>query len=133
MEKVDYNDLFMEAYHLYKSGFKYSYQKEDQAKLSLLYADYVQKTDVDMILDVQVMSPESEEDVHHISLLDLVTTLLDMYPHFNKRINVVAIGKLLNDRGYKSLRKGKNKTTYYEISKKSEIIRIESDGKICLG
>lgn len=134
MEKVDYDDLFMEAYQLYKNGFKYSYQKEDQSKLSLLYADYVQKTDVDMILDVQVMSPESNEDVHYISLLDLVTTLLDMYPHFNKRINVVAIGKLLNDRGYKSIRKGKNKTTYYEISKKSELINLnESDGKICLG
>ena len=136
MEQIDLDDLFMEAYHLYKSGFRYSYHVEDKDKLRLLYNDYVQKSDVDMILDMQVMIPESAMDVHQISLLDLVTSLLDLYPHFNKRLNVVTVGKLLNDRGFRSIRKGRNKTTYYEISKKSDIIKPiseHSDEKICLG
>jgi predicted P-loop ATPase len=136
MNHVDYDDLFMEAYHLYKSGFRYSYQLEDKNRLRLLYDDYVQKSDADMVLDVQIMLPESETDAYQISLLDLVTTLLNLYPHFVKRLNVVTIGKLLNDRGFKSIRKGRNKTTYYEISKRSDIIKLisdESNGSIYLG
>jgi len=127
MEQVDYVDLFMEAYHLYKSGFKYSYQFEDMAPLRHLYEDYVQKTDVDMVLDEQVLLPESENDTHYISTLDLITTLGDNYPQFNKRINAITLGKLLNNRGYNSIRKGKNKTTCYEISKNSKIITLIRD------
>jgi len=136
MEQVDYVDLFMEAYQLYKNGFKYSYNHEDIVPLRHIYDDYIQKTDVDMVLDIQVMLPESSEDVHYITTLDMVTTLLSHYPQYGKRINVVTVGKLLNDRGFKSVRKGRNKTTYYEISNKSEIIKLnssDSDGKICLG
>jgi predicted P-loop ATPase len=124
MEQMDYRDLLMEAYHLFKSGFKYSYQFEDKASLNHLYEDYVQKTDVDMVLDDQVLMPVSEADIHHISALDLVTTLGNLYPQFNKRINVINLGKLLNNKGYNSIRKGKNKTTYYEISKTSQIVNI---------
>ncbi len=124
MEQMDYRDLFMEAYQLYKSGFKYSYQFEDKNPLNHLYEDYVQKTDVDMVLDEQVLLPGSEEDIHHISVLDLVTILGNLYPQFNKRINVINLGKLLNNRGYNSIRKGKNKTTYYEISKASKIVNL---------
>src|ERR1035437_9038061 len=135
MDQVDYIDLFMEAYHLYKNGCKYSYNYEDMVPLRHIYDDYVQKTDVDMVLDLQVMLPESSEDVHYITTLDMVTTLLSHYPQYGKRINVVTVGKLLNDRGFKSIRKGRNKTTYYEISNKSEIIKLissDSDGRICL-
>ena len=128
MEQMDYRDLFMEAYQLYKSGFKYSYQHEDMASLKHLYEDYVQKTDVDMILDEQVVLPESADDIHYISTLDLVTTLGDIYPQFSKRINVINLGKLLNNRGYNTIRKGRTKTTYYEISTKSKIITLLKEG-----
>jgi len=128
MEQMDYRDLFMEAYQLYKSGFKYSYQHEDMASLKHLYEDYVQKTDVDMILDEQVVLPESADDIHYISTLDLVTTLGDIYPQFSKRINVINLGKLLNNRGYNTIRKGRTKTTYYEISTKSKIITLLREG-----
>ena len=124
MERMDFKDLFMEAYQLYESGFKYSYQFEDMSSLKHLYEDYVQKTDVDMVLDEQVLIPESEDDIHHISTLDLVSTLGNLYPQFIKRINVINLGKLLSNRGYNSIRKGKNKTTYYEISKGSKIVNL---------
>ena len=81
-------------------------------------------------------APESEDDIHYISPLELVTTLLNHYPNFSKRLNVMTIGKLLNDRGFMSIRKGRNKTTYYEIGKKSEIIKLiesDSEDKISLG
>jgi hypothetical protein len=124
MEQMDYRDLFMEAYQLYKSGFKYSYQHDDMTSLKHLYEDYVQKTDVDMVLDDQILMPESEDDIHYISALDFVTTLGDIYPQFSKRINVINLGKLLNNRGYNTIRKGRNKTTHYEISKNSKIITL---------
>lgn len=124
MQEVDYTDLFMEAYILYKNGFKYSYCFEDMEPLKHLYGDYVLQTDVDMILDEQIMPPESYNDVHEIPILEIVTTLTNHYPHFIKRINVVTIGKSLNDRGFKSLRKGRNKTTCYEISKNSNILGL---------
>lgn len=131
MNQLDLDDIFMEAYHLYKGGFRYTYCVEDKGKLRQLYDDYVQKSDVDLVLDVQVMPPESMADAHQVALLDLVTTLLNHYPHFARRINVVTVGKILNDRGFKSFRKGRNKTTYYEISKQSDIIKLisgDSDG-----
>lgn len=128
MEQVDYIDLFMEAYYLYKGGFKYSYQYEDMESLKHLYEDYVQKTDVDMILEEQILLPESDNDIHYISTLDLITTLFNLYPEFSKRINGVTIGKLLNNRGFKSLRRGKSKITYYEVSKKSKLIDLAHFG-----
>jgi len=136
MEQVDYVDLFMEAYHLYKKGFKYSYNHEDMEPLRQLYEDYIQKTDIDMVLDIQVMVPESENEIHHISTLDLVTSIFNLYPQYGKRLNVVNIGKLLNDRGFRSIRKGKNKTTYYEISNRSEVLNLKitpPDGTVFLG
>lgn len=124
MQQVDYTDLFMEAYDMYKDGYKYSYCFEDLEPLKHLYGDYVLQTDVDLILDEQIMPPESGKDVYEIPILEIVTTLSNHYPHFIKRINVVTIGKSLNDRGFKSLRKGRNKTTCYEISKNSNILGL---------
>lgn len=122
MAQLNLDNLFMEAYHLYRSGFRYSYSVEDKDKLRLLFDDYIQKSDVDMVLDIQVNRPETDMDVYQISLLELVTTLLNLYPYYIKRLNVVTVGKLLNDRGFRSVRKGKNRTTYYEISKNSNVI-----------
>lgn len=122
--KVNLTDLFMEAYRLFISGFQYSYQYEDMSLLRHLFEDYVQRSDVDMILDEHILSPESEIDKCSIRSLDLIITLSNHYPQFSKRINVVTVGKLLNDRGIKSSRRGKNKTTYYEISSKSGVIKL---------
>jgi len=81
-----------------------------------------------MVLDEEVMRPDTADDVHYISTLEMVTTLLNHYPHFSKRINVITIGKLLNDRGFKSIRRGRNKTTCYAISNKSGILKL-NDGE----
>jgi predicted P-loop ATPase len=136
MDQLDLDDLYMEAYHLYMNGFRYSYQQDDKQRMRELYDDYIQKSDTDMVLDAQVQVPESSADVYQVSLLDLVTCLLNQYPYYAKRLNVVTVGKILNDRGFRSLRKGRNKTTYYEISRKSEIINLISantDGVTFLG
>jgi len=131
---IDYTDLFMEAYHLYANGFKYSYESEDSPLLGQLYTDYVQKTDIDLVLDEYVLTPESNEDIYQISALDLVTTLAIHYPYFSKRINNVTVGKLMNDRGFKSRRVGKNKVTHYEISKNSKIVDlIRTNNDLLLG
>jgi predicted P-loop ATPase len=124
LDQVDLIDLFMEAYHLYIGGFKYSYGRDDNPLLNHIYRDYLQETDVDLLLNEYVDLPESSSDVYFISAIDLISTLADHHPHFSKRLNVVTIGKLMNDKGYKTLRKGKNKITGYEVSEKSKIVTI---------
>ena len=72
LAKVDLTDLFMEAYHLYADGFKYSYQQEDNKLLAQLNQEYIQKSDVDLVLDEYLELPVNDNDVYEISNLDLV-------------------------------------------------------------
>ena len=125
LSQMDLTDLFMEAYNLYQDGFQYSYQHADKQILQDLYEDYVVKSDVDLVLDENVQLPQYETDHVPISNLDLVSTLLRMYPYFAKRINVPTIGKLMAERGFSTSRRGQNKTTYYMISEISKILRIK--------
>lgn len=122
LEKVDYIDLFMEAYHLYASGFPYSYQRGDMDLLRSLYDDYIVRSDLDLLLDQYVAPPESQEDEEFISNLNIITVLSNIYPHMRKRINALTVGKIMNERGYKSERKGRKKLSGYIISKDSEIL-----------
>ena len=66
--------------------------------------------------------PFDHQSIFHITNLDIVTTLINKYPHFAKRINVPTIGKQMAERGFKTIRKGRKKTTYYEISSISKIV-----------
>lgn len=128
--QVDLTDLFMEAYHLFADGFKYSFQFEDLGLLKQLYEDYIQKSDVDLILDEYLQQPENIGDIFHITNLDLVSTLTSEFPQFSKRINVPAIGKLMNERGYETVRKGKNRISCYKISKNSRILgQLDNDAQ----
>jgi predicted P-loop ATPase len=120
--EVDYTDLFMEAYNLYKEGFFYSYQPGEMDMLKKIYDDYVQKSDVDLVLDEYLQKPENKDDSFLLTNLDLLTTLTFMFPYFSKRINVLTIGKLMAERGYQTKREGITRTTCYYISKKSMII-----------
>jgi hypothetical protein len=122
--QVDLTDLFMEAYHLFADGFKYSFQFEDLGLLKQLYEDYIQKSDVDLILDEYLQQPEVESDRFPISNLDLVSSLVNKFPQFSKRINVPVIGKLMAERGYEAVRKGKNRISCYIISKGSKILGL---------
>jgi len=124
LEQVNYTDLFMEAYHLLIEGFNYSYQRSDMNHLKHLYDDYVQRADVDLLLDEFVHVPETDNDIFYISNLDLVSCLTGKYPHFSKRINVPTIGKLMNERGYRTVRRGKNRISCYAISKNSRITEL---------
>ncbi len=122
LDKVDYVDLFMEAYHLYISGFEYSYQGKDMDLLRSLYDDYIVRSDLDLLLDQYITHPESNDDQEFISNLNIIHTLSYMYPHMGKRINALTVGKLMNERGYKSVRTGRKKLSGYQISKDSEIL-----------
>lgn len=124
LAQVDLTDLFMEAYHLFADGFKYSFQHEDLHLLKHLYENYIQKSDVDLILDEYMQQPEVESDRFPISNLDLVSSLANKFPQFSKRINVPVIGKLMNERGYVTVRKGKNRISCYIISKHSKILGL---------
>jgi hypothetical protein len=124
LAEVDLNDLFMEAYHLFANGFKYSYQFEDQNLLRQLYEDYLQKSDVDLIIDEYLQHPITIADVFYITNLDIVTSLTQEFPMSGKRINVPSIGKLMNERGFDSARRGMNRTTCYAISRSSRIMAL---------
>ncbi len=124
LSQIDLDDLFMEAYHLFKAGYIYSYQPEDKPLLNQLNEDYTQQSDVDLILDEYVDLPHNDNDGHDITNLDLVTTLLSLFPQFTKRINVPTIGKMMNDRGFVRKRVGKKKISTYVISSRSRIIEL---------
>lgn len=89
--QIDYNDLFMEAYHQYKSGFKYSYVRDDKKLLEHLYQDYIQKSDVELMLDEYVELPTNNEDEQFISTLTIVSRLSDLFPQFVRRINPITL------------------------------------------
>ena len=118
---VNLDDLFMEAYNLYKEGFIYSYQNDDKNIIKQLYMDYMVPNDIDLILDEKIMPPLSEKDLWYITSLDLVSTISWMYPNFSRRINVASIGKMLSERGIHSVRKGKKRLSCYPISSTSQI------------
>ena len=121
LKNLDLNDLFIEAYHLFINGFQYSYQADDNEKLLNIYEDYIQKSDVELIVEEYIDAPTTEDDGIFISALEIVESLLNIFPKFTKRINVVSIGRLLNEKGINSIRRGKNKTTGYVIHSKSKI------------
>ena len=124
LNQIDYTDLFMEAYNLFKGGYQYSYQREDMNLLKHIYDDYVQKSDVDYILDEYLNHPETIGDIFNITNLDIVTCLANKFPMFSKRINVPTIGKLMNERGFDCIRKGKTRISCYVIGKQSRIIEL---------
>lgn len=121
LAEIDYTDLFMEAYNFLVNDFKYSYQQDNKQELKQLYADYIQYSDVDLIFDEFVQKPENEGNAFLITNLDLVNELLEKFPYASKRINVLAIGKLMAENGFEIVRKGEKRITCYRISRESPI------------
>jgi predicted P-loop ATPase len=119
--EIDLTALFIEAYNLYINDFVYNYEYSDKELLRELDEDYIQESDVDMIINEYITPPKNEKDVYYIALLDINLLLTKEYPHTHKRLNINNIGKILNNNGYNNIRKGKNKITCYKISKNSKI------------
>lgn len=128
--EIDLVDLFMEAYNLYVSGFQYSYHHSDRASLMKLYDDYVQKSDVDYLIDDNIQHPETIGDVFYLTVLDIVLSLTNKFPTCSKRINVPTIGKMMVERGFQSSRKGQTKVTCYAVSKSSRILQMLDDNSL---
>ncbi|WP_320112050.1 VapE domain-containing protein [Draconibacterium orientale] len=122
LAQVDLIDMFIEAYHLLINGFEYSFQMHNKAEFRFLYEDYIQHSDIDLILSEMIELPDDKDDVYQITSLDLVNTLINRYQNFSRRINTVSIGKLMSEKGYNNQRKGKSKTVFYNISKKSKVV-----------
>lgn len=124
LDQVDLDDLFMEAYHLYQGGYPYSFQTTDKTLLDPLYQDYIQKSDLELVLEELVETPESVEEAIFISNLDLAVNIRIHYPHLEKWIRSSTIGKLMNDKGFRSERRGRTKTSGYLISAESKIVLL---------
>lgn len=127
LSEIDLVDLFMEGYNLYVTGFQYSYQHSDRASLLKLYDDYVQKSDVDYLLDDNILHPVTIGDIFYLTVLDIVLSLTNKYPSCSKRINVPTIGKMMVERGFQSSRRGQTKVTCYAVSKSSRILPMLDD------
>jgi hypothetical protein len=127
VKSIDQIDMFIQAYHLYKSGFRYSYDGSDSEKINQLAGDYLLRTDLDEIIDDCILKPSTESDVFPISAIQLMESLIYKYPTFSRKVNTVSIGKVLADKGIESKRTGVNKRTVYLISKQSKVISILKD------
>lgn len=130
---IDLTDLFMEAYFLFADGYKYSFRATDKPLLDKLYGDYIQVSDVDLILDEYLEHPSDSKDVYQITCLDLVSQLMARFPQFSKRINVPTIARQMNDRGFDKTRKGKKKITTYLISRNSKAAQMMSNDSLAMG
>ena len=124
---IDQIDMFIEAYHLFKSGFRYSYDGSDAEKINQLAGDYFLRTDLDEIIDDCIITPINENDVYLIPAIQLIQSLTHKYPTFSKKVNTVSVGKILADKGIESKRMGSNKRTVYLISKLSKVIDMLKD------
>ncbi|MFY0626157.1 MAG: hypothetical protein JXR07_07680 [Reichenbachiella sp.] len=124
LEEINLTDMFIECYNLYKDGFEYSFQKSDFNNLKHLYADYVQKSDLDIIVDEYIQLPKNENDVFYISNLDIINSINQKFTHNNKKLNNVILGKMMAERGLVSIQKGKLRTTCYELSKLSKVLHL---------
>ena len=122
LEKIDLDALFMEAYRLFLNGFQYQYDASEIGELEHLYRDYVQHSDIDLILDEYLVFPSEGKDVFYVTNLDLIQTLSDAFPFLARRINAPLLGKMMSERGYETYKWGKQKITCYIISMDSKIL-----------
>lgn len=104
-----------------------SYIHDDRHLLQELYQDYVVQSDLEMIIAEFVELPDTISDLFAITCLDLLTTLTRKFPEYSKRINVTAVGKLMSEKGYDCVRKGKNRISCYMINKNSKISSLISN------
>ncbi|MDF5691604.1 VapE domain-containing protein [Aquirufa aurantiipilula] len=125
-DNIDYTDLFMEAYHLYVDGFQYSYLKSDQEDLKKLYENYVQKSDLQMVLEEYFIKPTDDKGEEFISTLDVIRILCKEFPHMTRKFSAVGIGRALNDLGYPTIRKGAKKITGTYVCSSSKIIMLNT-------
>lgn len=124
LDELDLTALFMEAYNLYKAGFKYSYEFSDTDMLDELFSDYRQISDLDLIVDELIDEPTDEDDIFYITNLDLLIALNEKFGKLSKMINAKSIGNQMIERRFEVSRKGKKKTTLYSISKNSSIVSL---------
>ena len=124
LDELDLTALFMEAYNLFKAGFKYSYDFSDTDLLDELFEDYRQVSDLDLIFDEVIESPIDENDIYYITNLDILRILNNEFGNMSKMINSKSIGNQMIERKFNISRRGKNKTTCYAISKCSKIVAL---------
>jgi hypothetical protein len=130
LDELDLTALFMEAYNLFKAGFKYSYEFSDTERLDELFEDYKQISDLDLIFDELIDKPNDEADIFFITSLDTLKAMFEKYGKLSKMINAKSIGNQMIDRKFQISRKGVKKTTCYSISKTSSVIgHLESDSQ----
>ena len=120
--EIDLIDLFIEAYQLFMSGFRYSFDGTDSANIRKLADDYVLKSDLDEVIDEHIDAPKNDKDVYLITSIDIMNALNSVYPYLSRKITAPVIGKILSDKGIESKRCGAKKTTKYPISLSSSIL-----------
>ena len=98
--------LFMEAYYLFKEGFKYSYDvREERGKMKKIYTDYILMDSLDLIIEEYIDKPDGDIEKAWISTNDLRSVLT--FHTDIKNIDSRSLTTKMKGWGYKDLRKGK--------------------------
>ena len=124
LKSIDYDDLFMEMYYMFKKGEIYYFVSEDKDKLNNLFEDYKQQTDLDLIIDEMILFTDNPKELRFIKTIDMVKIMKEQYKDY--RISSQTLGKFISRRGCKLTKKqvdGKRDTGYY-IHKKSLIFEF---------
>jgi hypothetical protein len=60
-----------------------------------------------------------------MSVIEMVQKLNEEYPRLLRKITSGSVGRILSERGFKSVRKGAQKSSGYMISKESKIKHLD--------
>jgi predicted P-loop ATPase len=106
---VDKTALFMEAYHLYKSGYNYELSKEDILYLNKYDYKYTTPTTAKELIQ-KYFSPSTKERGTSLTATDI---LVYIESESRQKLNPIQVGRELKALGYTQDRISDGKRVYY--------------------
>lgn len=105
-KEIDFDKVYSQAMHLYKSGFKHYFEREDIKLIELNNQKYKQTSMEEEYIDKFFSLPKFIEDENRVfmnatEVIEYLRNNISVYVNFN----VVSIGKLLKAKGYKTIKK----------------------------
>lgn len=104
---ININDLWSQAYHLYKTGYNYQLTTEEIREIEIQNSNYyVQSQEYQLI--IKSLEPSTKEEGEFMDATEISTYLLSSF--YGAKININAIGKAMKKLNF-------NKTSKYQSIK----------------
>jgi predicted P-loop ATPase len=117
-KKIDINQVWAEAYHLYKSGFEYELTKEEIRKNEERNKRF-QVLSMERELIVKLFEPAEEKDFDNFWTATEVLEKLNGLSNLGHKLNRVQVGKALSILGFPKGQKTENRISGYFLKLKN--------------